>query len=98
MVSERFVVREVEGWGTGMQGKTPTSRPMHLSVVVLDSAYCYQVIAEYKTEGVGRTHSWLRSREAQKAMIRGKARDHAARLNRLTELPLHRKGATSIAV
>lgn len=72
--AERFVVTEVEGIEIG--GKR--NQPM-LSVQVLDSAYCYGIVAEIREESLSRAR-WSSAAERRDA-LRRRARGLAATLN-----------------
>lgn len=71
--AERFVVTEVEGYSIG----GPDQWTPRLSVQVLDSAYCFGIVAEWNEEAM----RWVGTQTDRQAAMRARARGLAAILN-----------------
>lgn len=71
--ADRFIVAEVEGYSIG----GPDQWTPRLSVQVLDTAYCYGIVAEWNEEGM----RWTGTQEERQAAMRARARGFAAILN-----------------
>lgn len=80
-MTDRFVVRECEGYSE-LAG---SSRGPGYTVTVLDSAYCYAVMLRLRTEdqvtGGRPILGFTRTKEGNRARLRGEAGAFAAELN-----------------
>jgi hypothetical protein len=79
--SERFIVTEVEGFGTS---RAAGNAPMGLSVHVVDSAVSYRMMATFRSEDYTNTPmlpSTAARREYTRARVRRMARERADQLN-----------------